>query len=376
MLVHAVDDVGHAVSELCNLPETFAEAAPAGEHATLFSEGSSDEFDWELFDVGELGDSAGKGGSPGAKQRLQAALAARLRGRISPRRILLRDKLAFLLGSCQLWSVAYWLGWSPSTFYKMYTAQVLVLLAARWALYRAKRWHYYLLDFCYFANLLLLGHLWVAPRSALLSKVTHAFNTGPLAWSTVAFRNSMVYHDLDKVTSVFLHLGPACVSWTLLWHPDSSRFGLPPDAPAAERQAWDSATLMQLVGVPLLFYAAWAVAYYLKIFVVSAERIRQRGYVTLFTYVTTTTKGVYAAIAKRVPRQYRPQVYLFLHMCFCATTAAFSWLAWRSFALHTGLLAAMGAVSMWHGASYYFEVFAKRYLAELAKGSSADEAAQ
>lgn len=31
---------------------------------------------------------------------------------------------------------------------------------------------------------------------------------------------------------------------------------------------------MQLVGVPLLFYAAWAVAYYLKIFVVSAERIR------------------------------------------------------------------------------------------------------
>lgn len=46
-----------------------------------------------------------------------------------------------------------------------------MLLAARWALYRAKRWHYYLLDFCYFANLLLLGHLWVAPRSALLSKV-------------------------------------------------------------------------------------------------------------------------------------------------------------------------------------------------------------
>jgi hypothetical protein len=35
---------------------------------------------------------------------------------------------------------------------------------------------------------------------------------------------------------------------------------------------------------------------------------RERGYVTLFTYVTTTTKGVYAAIAKRVPRQYRPQV--------------------------------------------------------------------
>jgi hypothetical protein len=55
------------------------------------------------FDVGELADSSSNGGSPGAKQRLRAALAARLRGLMGPRRILLRDKLAFLLGSCQLW---------------------------------------------------------------------------------------------------------------------------------------------------------------------------------------------------------------------------------------------------------------------------------
>jgi hypothetical protein len=58
------------------------------------------------FDVGELEDSSNNGGSPGAKQRLRAALAARLRGLTSPSRILLRDKLAFLLGSCQLWCVA------------------------------------------------------------------------------------------------------------------------------------------------------------------------------------------------------------------------------------------------------------------------------
>jgi hypothetical protein len=40
------------------------------------------------------------------------------------------------------------------------------------------------------------------------------------------------------------------------------------------RQAWVSASLLQLVLVPLLFYLAWAVAYYMKIFVLSAERIR------------------------------------------------------------------------------------------------------
>lgn len=52
-----------------------------------------------------------------------------------------------------------------------YTGQVLVLMAIRWGWYRAKKWHYYLLDFCYFANLSLLVHLWLLPRNALLNKV-------------------------------------------------------------------------------------------------------------------------------------------------------------------------------------------------------------
>ncbi len=33
-----------------------------------------------------------------------------------------------------------------------------------------RRWHYYLLDFCYFANALMLAHLWLLPHSALLHK--------------------------------------------------------------------------------------------------------------------------------------------------------------------------------------------------------------
>jgi hypothetical protein len=55
------------------------------------------------FDAGELANSSNNGGSPGAKARLRAALAAWLAGLMSPQRMLLRDKLAFLLGSCQLW---------------------------------------------------------------------------------------------------------------------------------------------------------------------------------------------------------------------------------------------------------------------------------
>ena len=35
------------------------------------------------------------------------------------------------------------------------------------------RWHYYLFDFCYFVNCLLLVRLWLLPQSAFLHKVGH-----------------------------------------------------------------------------------------------------------------------------------------------------------------------------------------------------------
>ena len=67
---------------------------------------------------------------------------------------------------------AYWLGWSPATFYRVYTIEAVVLFTLRWALYRMKRWHYYLFDFCYVANVLMLLHIWVWPHSAIMHKVT------------------------------------------------------------------------------------------------------------------------------------------------------------------------------------------------------------
>lgn len=36
-------------------------------------------------------------------------------------------------------------------------------------------------------------------------------------------RNSLVFHSLDKITSLFLHWYPACVAWTERWHPDVVR---------------------------------------------------------------------------------------------------------------------------------------------------------
>ena len=141
-----------------------------------------------------------------------------------------------------------------------------------------------------------------------------AYATGPLAWSIVAFRNSMVFHSLDKVqlpnspklnppplrdpavalprsprgaetvrskprnhvpifeeprapqmTSLLLHWMPACVVWTLRWYPHRS-VRLNFAAKSEDSQAdWHHGSTLQLVLIPFLPYLAWAAAYYVKV---------------------------------------------------------------------------------------------------------------
>ncbi len=41
--------------------------------------------------------------------------------------------------------------------------------------------------------------------------------TGPLAWAVLAWRNSLVFHSLDKITSLFIHLTPGILLHSLRW---------------------------------------------------------------------------------------------------------------------------------------------------------------
>ena len=45
--------------------------------------------------------------------------------------------------------------------------------------------------------------------------------------------------------------------------------------------------VVQLVMWPMVFYMVWSFFYFGTIFVFAAERIKRRGYTTLFSYVTT-----------------------------------------------------------------------------------------
>lgn len=71
------------------------------------------------------------------------------------------------------------------------------------------------LDFCYFVNVLsAIGMVYPEPW---FLKLNFVFANGPLAWAILAWRNSLVFHSVDKITSVFIHAFPALLTYCWRW---------------------------------------------------------------------------------------------------------------------------------------------------------------
>ncbi len=198
----------------------------------------------------------------------------------------------------------------------------------------------------------MLAHLWLLPASVRLAKVAFALAFGPLLWSVAAFRNSLVFHDLDKTTSLFLHLYPAAVMLASRAAPRPALAAALAASPAAAER-WAAATLRDLALLPMAPYCLWAAAYYIKVFVVSEARIAERGYETLFSYVTARP-GPLSALVLRAPRAARPAVYMLQHLALGGAAMSLNALWWRAPRAAAGALVAALAVSAWNGGRWIY----------------------
>ncbi|KAF5357594.1 hypothetical protein D9758_007410 [Tetrapyrgos nigripes] len=67
-------------------------------------------------------------------------------------------------------------------------------------------WCALLFDLYYYVTILSFIYLWIFPASLAL-----CLSHGSLASAAITWRNSLVFHDLDKVTSLFIHVYPPFV---------------------------------------------------------------------------------------------------------------------------------------------------------------------
>lgn len=120
--------------------------------------------------------------------------------------VTLREKLSFIGGVLNIFISGFIIGGYPEYFHIWYTAQLLYYMPIRFYTYHKRGWGYFLADLCYFVNFLTMLSIWVFPNSKRLFVSTYFLAYGNNAVAVAMWRNSMVFHSLNKVTTYVLPL--------------------------------------------------------------------------------------------------------------------------------------------------------------------------
>ena len=153
------------------------------------------------------------------------------------------------------------LGAFPHLYHLWYTPKAVTLVGLRWWDFRAQKKHYLLFDFCYFANLVLLLFVWHRPQDPQLFQSVFMLANGPLAWATVAFNHSLIFHSYPHITSLFIHISPLLLTYGLRWSDPTPAFAVCPEG------GCNAVSVAELSGRGIWpFYIAWIVIYYIWIF--------------------------------------------------------------------------------------------------------------
>ncbi|BGP40119.1 hypothetical protein JCM10450v2_004096 [Rhodotorula kratochvilovae] len=273
----------------------------------------------------------------------------------------LRDKISFLAGVMNVLGTALLLGFHPTWIPDWYSLQMLFYTPYRLYTYKRKMYHYFLFDLCYFVNLLAILYLWVFPGSAFLFEACYGLTLGSLGTAIATWRNSLVFHSLDKVISLAIHIFPPLV-FTVIRHfyPEDLAFERYPALKELPHLSpWRS------MAICMTTYMIWQLLYFHFVIQLRADKIRE-GRATSFTFLMNDKKRLIGRIAGKVPPAWRESAFMAGQAVYTFVTLIppLFWL-YDSKAWSSVYLVILFAVSAWNGASFYLEVFARKFEKEL-----------
>lgn len=127
------------------------------------------------------------------------------------------DKISFTLGVITIVGSEWLALRHPELFPLYYYFIMSLLLAWRWITYSRDKYQFFMLDICYFVNLSVIIQTNLFPENLAWYKANYVLCMGPVLTAIVTWRNSLVFHSLDKLTSFFLHAFPPLTIHLFRW---------------------------------------------------------------------------------------------------------------------------------------------------------------
>ncbi|KAI5795629.1 hypothetical protein EDC01DRAFT_652968 [Geopyxis carbonaria] len=275
-----------------------------------------------------------------------------------------KEKISFVVGVSNVFITGFLIGGYPDWVHIWYSLQMVYFMPIRYWTYHKRGYHYFLADLCYFVNLLLMLSVWVFPNSRRLMISTYCLAYGNNAWAIAMWRNSMVFHSLDKVTSLFIHIMPPVVLHCLVHLADPAfveeRF------PAISRiKGVEHYGLREMIIWATVPYAVWQLSYHYLITVRRREKIAA-GRPTSFTWLRKSySKTWIGKLVLALPDILQEPAFMGIQYIYAVLTMLPCpfWFYHRGFSAL--FISAVGLWSIYNGATFYIDVFGKRFQKEL-----------
>ncbi|KAL9376455.1 hypothetical protein Peur_030575 [Populus x canadensis] len=288
------------------------------------------------------------------------------------------NKVTYLLGVLGFGGFCFLLGARPQDIPYVYCFFYFTFVPLRWIYYRFKKWHYYLLDFCYYANTIFLVDLLLYPKNEKLFMVCFSFAEGPLAWALIIWRCSLVFSSADKLISVLIHLLPGLVFFTIRWWNPATFEAMHP-IETSRRVSWPygvedkSYLLTWLFWVPLFAYTLWQALYFLIVNVLRRQRLlRDPEVMTSYRELSKKAQkanNIWWQLSGLLGDQNRLLMYILLQAIFTVATMALTVPIFLSYELHMVFQILKVSAAAWNGGSFLLEVMPKQVILKEKKKS-------
>ncbi len=255
---------------------------------------------------------------------------------------------------------------TPRLYQVMYAVLVTILVGVRSYMYFKIHWGPFMFDFCYFANIMAITAALINPSPQFFTAAFILVN-GPVLWAIVMWRNSMVFHSLDKMTSFSIHFLPALCTYAQRWYLGGAK-----EEP--------SLSLYLAIVLPLFFYGLWQVSYILTfdVYLVEAFKKDEELESALRWFTRKDKNSLLTQGALKISRKYgffgpteefdsfswkTKIVFYSFQLAYTLATFPLAWLSYLHPSIHAACLMVNFFVATNSGASFYLSsAFVKQRL--------------
>ncbi|SSD59946.1 uncharacterized protein SCODWIG_01707 [Saccharomycodes ludwigii] len=273
------------------------------------------------------------------------------------------EKFFYPFTLLNIFTIGFLMGHKPEIFHIYYTILFFLLIPIRAYTYYKTNNHYFLADLCYYVNGMCLLFIWAFPNNISLYLSTFALTFGTLSWAVITWKNSLVTHSVDKVTSCFIHIMPPLTIHVITHVLDDTDF---------QRERFPAvylskANITNNGGWPLktnifytsLYYLLWQCSYHYFITIRQSTKIQSGERMTSFEYLTKHTfkNTPILSTLLDLPDPYPMLLYILFQYLYQLITMSLCGIWFADSHAASIFLLSIFLVASYNGATYYIDYY-------------------